>query len=124
MSKLCFSSNCIIVSSILASRIVFFLPPNSNILGYFPRDNLRMKNDPLDWNGDHIHTNFRHLYMHLRNAGYFIEVNTNLYYVPDYRSLVAKYCYGSFGDTRRRYLNFLNLICRSHVLWQSAFNQS
>ncbi len=22
--------------------------------GYFPRDNLHMKNDPLDWNGDHI----------------------------------------------------------------------
>jgi len=22
--------------------------------GYFPRDNLRMKNDPLDWNGDHV----------------------------------------------------------------------
>lgn len=27
--------------------------------GYFPRDNLRMKNDPLDWNADHIHTNFK-----------------------------------------------------------------
>jgi len=42
--------------------------------GYFPRDNLKMKNDPLDWNGDHIHTNFRDLYTHLRKAGYFIEV--------------------------------------------------
>eukprot|EP00795_Rhopilema_esculentum_P001565 gene1565-16016_t len=42
--------------------------------GYFPRDNLRMKNDPLDWNGDHIHTNFRDLYTHLRKFGYFIEV--------------------------------------------------
>lgn len=42
--------------------------------GYFPRDNLRMKNDPLDWNGDHIHTNFKDLYLHLRSAGYFIEV--------------------------------------------------
>jgi len=42
--------------------------------GYFPRDNLRMKNDPLDWNGDHIHTNFRDMYSHLRNMGYFIEV--------------------------------------------------
>ena len=30
--------------------------------GYFPRDNLKMKNDPLDWNGDHIHTNFREMY--------------------------------------------------------------
>uniref|UniRef100_T1J4A8 Membrane-bound transcription factor site-1 protease n=1 Tax=Strigamia maritima TaxID=126957 RepID=T1J4A8_STRMM len=42
--------------------------------GYFPRDNLRMKNDPLDWNGDHVHTNFRDMYQRLRNAGYYIEV--------------------------------------------------
>lgn len=42
--------------------------------GYFPRDNLRMKNDPLDWNGDHIHTNFRDMYASLRSAGYFVEV--------------------------------------------------
>ncbi|CAF0822220.1 unnamed protein product [Rotaria sordida] len=42
--------------------------------GYFPRDDLKQKNDPLDWNADHIHTNFRHVYEHLRNAGYFIEV--------------------------------------------------
>ncbi|XP_065195488.1 membrane-bound transcription factor site-1 protease-like [Sycon ciliatum] len=42
--------------------------------GYFPRDNLRMKTDPLDWNGDHIHTNFRPLYEHLRTNGYYIEV--------------------------------------------------
>lgn len=27
--------------------------------GYFPRDNLNVKNDPLDWNADHIHTNFK-----------------------------------------------------------------
>lgn len=43
--------------------------------GYFPRDNLRMKSDPLDWNGDHIHTNFKDLYQHLRSAGYFVEVS-------------------------------------------------
>uniref|UniRef100_A0A1I8FGA3 SGNH_hydro domain-containing protein n=1 Tax=Macrostomum lignano TaxID=282301 RepID=A0A1I8FGA3_9PLAT len=30
--------------------------------GYFPRDNLRVKLDPLDWHGDHPHTNFRDLY--------------------------------------------------------------
>nr|CAD7458320.1 unnamed protein product [Timema tahoe] len=42
--------------------------------GYFPRDNLLMKNDPLDWNGDHIHTNFKDMYQHLRNSGYYIEV--------------------------------------------------
>jgi len=42
--------------------------------GYFPRDNLKMKNDPLDWNGDHIHTNFRELYQHLRAQGFYVEV--------------------------------------------------
>lgn len=42
--------------------------------GYFPRDNLRMKNDPLDWNGDHVHTNFKDMYQHLRAAGYYVEV--------------------------------------------------
>jgi membrane-bound transcription factor site-1 protease len=42
--------------------------------GYFPRDNLHMKSDPLDWNGDHIHTNFKDMYQHLRNNGYYIEV--------------------------------------------------
>lgn len=33
-----------------------------------------MKNNPLDWNGDHIHTNFKEMYQNLRNAGYYIEV--------------------------------------------------
>ena len=63
--------------------------------GYFPRDNLKMKNDPLDWNADHIHTNFKvkcrrngilwrqsfkhcsshqDLYAHLRASGFFVEV--------------------------------------------------
>ncbi|XP_054165258.1 membrane-bound transcription factor site-1 protease-like [Oppia nitens] len=42
--------------------------------GYFPRDNLHMKNDPLDWNGDHIHTNFKDMYQHLRTNGYYVEV--------------------------------------------------
>ncbi|KAJ8924601.1 hypothetical protein NQ315_000751 [Exocentrus adspersus] len=42
--------------------------------GYFPRDNLKIKNDPLDWNGDHIHTNFREMYQNLRNTGYYVEV--------------------------------------------------
>lgn len=58
--------------------------------GYFPRDNLLMKNDPLDWyvvcnigieykftdyrNGDHIHTNFKDMYSTLRNHGYYLDV--------------------------------------------------
>ena len=42
--------------------------------GYFPRDNLEVKTDTLDWNGDHPHTNYRDLYHHLRARGYFLEV--------------------------------------------------
>ena len=33
----------------------------------------------LTRNGDHIHTNFRDLYIHLRKAGYYVEV-LGLYY--------------------------------------------
>ena len=33
-----------------------------------------MKTDPLDWNGDHIHTNIKDIYTHLRSHGYYIEV--------------------------------------------------
>lgn len=42
--------------------------------GYIPRDKLKEQTDPLDWNADHIHTNFRDLYAHLRSSGYFVEV--------------------------------------------------
>ena len=43
--------------------------------GYVPRDRLREKTDPLDWNADHVHTNFKDLYTHLRTvSGYHIEV--------------------------------------------------
>lgn len=31
--------------------------------GYLPRDNLKMKSDPLDWRADHIHTNFRYKFI-------------------------------------------------------------
>jgi len=42
--------------------------------GYFPRDNLTTKSDPLDWNADHVHTNFKELYSHLRSEGFYVEV--------------------------------------------------
>uniref|UniRef100_U5ERS8 Membrane-bound transcription factor site-1 protease n=1 Tax=Corethrella appendiculata TaxID=1370023 RepID=U5ERS8_9DIPT len=42
--------------------------------GYLPRDNLKIKADPLDWRADHIHTNFKDMYTHLRNSGYYVEV--------------------------------------------------
>lgn len=54
--------------------ICFFLNSLRYPPGYLPRDNLKMKSDPLDWRADHIHTNFRDMYTHLRNAGYYIEV--------------------------------------------------
>ncbi|XP_071817777.1 membrane-bound transcription factor site-1 protease-like [Apostichopus japonicus] len=42
--------------------------------GYFPRDNLKKNTDPLDWNADHIHTNFKDLYEYLRKIGFYVEV--------------------------------------------------
>lgn len=30
--------------------------------GYIPRDNLDIKQDILDWHGDHLYTNFHGLY--------------------------------------------------------------
>ena len=37
--------------------------------GYIPRDSLDVANDLLDWNGDHLHTNFRELWGFLRKNG-------------------------------------------------------
>ena len=42
--------------------------------GYFPRDDLQMTDDPLDWNGDHPHTNFKATFSYLRQQGYFVDV--------------------------------------------------
>ena len=53
-----FSINCRLIKWIL--KIIFFSSDSKRVLwdqfhnlryppGYFPRDNLRMKNDPLDW---------------------------------------------------------------------------
>ena len=42
--------------------------------GYFPRDNLKEKEDPLDWNGDHIHTNYKDMFTYLRERGFYVEV--------------------------------------------------
>ncbi len=42
--------------------------------GYFPRDALDVKDEPFDWNGDHIHTNYKEMYTFLRDKGYFLEV--------------------------------------------------
>lgn len=42
--------------------------------GYLPRDSLDVRNDILDWHGDHPHTNFHGMYDALRSNGYFLEV--------------------------------------------------
>lgn len=41
---------------------------------YIPRDSLDVRNDILDWHGDHPHTNFHDLYNAMRSGGYFLEV--------------------------------------------------
>lgn len=41
---------------------------------YIPRDSLDVRNDILDWHGDHPHTNYHDLYNALRAAGLFLEV--------------------------------------------------
>ncbi|GAB2219758.1 hypothetical protein Drorol1_Dr00007395 [Drosera rotundifolia] len=41
--------------------------------GYIPRDSLDVRNDILDWHGDHLHTNFYTLYNMLKDAGYYVE---------------------------------------------------
>lgn len=42
--------------------------------GFFPRDNLNIKTDPLDWNGDHPHSNFRTAFRFMRSLGYHVEI--------------------------------------------------
>ncbi|GMH39212.1 hypothetical protein BSKO_07110 [Bryopsis sp. KO-2023] len=41
---------------------------------YLPRDNLDIKNDILDWHGDHPHTNFHNMFDYLREHDYFLEI--------------------------------------------------
>lgn len=42
--------------------------------GYIPRDSLDVRNDILDWHGDHPHTNFHGMFDMLRDAGYYLEI--------------------------------------------------
>jgi membrane-bound transcription factor site-1 protease len=46
-------------------------------MGYIPRDNLNHKENILDWNGDHPHTNFRSLFQHLIKSQYYVELLVN-----------------------------------------------
>ena len=40
---------------------------------YVPRDNLAVTEELLDWTGDHLHTNFRDLFIFLRQSGYYAQ---------------------------------------------------
>lgn len=42
--------------------------------GFVPRDSLTLAGNMLDWNGDHLHTNFADFFRHLLAAGYAVEV--------------------------------------------------
>ena len=52
-----------------------------------------MKNDPLDWNGDHLHTNFKEMYEYFREKGYFFEVNYSYIYKPHRPSFSLAHLY-------------------------------
>ncbi|KAF6142863.1 hypothetical protein GIB67_002727, partial [Kingdonia uniflora] len=41
--------------------------------GYIPRDSLEVRNDVLDWHGDHLHTNFYFMFNMLRDSGYYVK---------------------------------------------------
>ncbi len=41
---------------------------------YIPRDSLDVRNDILDWHGDHPNTNYHDMFNALRAAGFFLEV--------------------------------------------------
>ena len=57
--------------------------------GYFPRDALGDRFDPLDWNGDHPHTNYRTLAAHLAMHGFHLEVLGVPYTCVDLRNYAA-----------------------------------
>ena len=46
---------------------------------YFPRDDLSVRHDILDWHGDHPHTNFHDMYNVLRDWGYYLEILSSPY---------------------------------------------
>ena len=40
---------------------------------YAPRDSLAVTDEMLDWTGDHLRTNFRDLFIWMREQGYYLE---------------------------------------------------
>lgn len=58
---------------------------------YIPRDSLDVRNDILDWHGDHPHTNFHTMYDALRAAGYFLEILGSPFTCFDARQVTTPY---------------------------------
>ena len=60
-----------------ASRIIALAGEQAHSVryppSYSPRDNLAVTDEMLDWTGDHIHTNYRDLFIWLREQGYYVE---------------------------------------------------
>lgn len=46
---------------------------------YLPRDNLDVRSDILDWNGDHLLTNYHTLFTYLREHDIFVEILASPY---------------------------------------------
>lgn len=43
-------------------------------VAFFPKDDLRNRNNPLDWTGDHPHTNFKGLFDYLTARGWYVDI--------------------------------------------------
>lgn len=70
---------------------------------YIPRDSLDVRNDILDWHGDHPHTNYHNMYDSLRAAGYFLEILGSPFTCFDARqvTLIALAC-GTHSALKKR----------------------
>ena len=80
-----------------------------------------MKTDPLGWNGDHIHTNFKDTYTHLRSHGYYIEVLGELPSV--YIIYIYIYIY-NFIIIYIIYIYIYNMLYTSHgnhLMWLGVY---
>eukprot|EP00002_Diphylleia_rotans_P029694 TRINITY_DN6060_c0_g1_i3.p1 TRINITY_DN6060_c0_g1~~TRINITY_DN6060_c0_g1_i3.p1 ORF type:complete len:957 (-),score=176.57 TRINITY_DN6060_c0_g1_i3:105-2975(-) len=88
---------------------------------YFPRDTLRLKNDPLDWRGDHIHTNFRSVFQYLRNEGFYVEVLGGPYTCFDAKLYSTLLIVDPEDDIKEEEVNKIENDVRHHGLSVSVF---
>lgn len=72
-------------------RILFDMHHSAHFpFAFYPRDDLAVSEDLLDWHGDHPISNFRHLVSHLRlQAGFHVEILNDPLSVLNCSSVVA-----------------------------------